>query len=117
LRDYGLGWVLAALFIGSWIGQFLVGWQDFVAEASEHGQTAAVWGESGYIWKFGAQTLENWQSEFLQLLTFMVLTSFLIFRGSPESKDSDEETQNMIRSLHEEISELRRSLEHRDNSV
>lgn len=35
-------------------------------------------------------TFENWQSEFLQLLAFVVLTSVLIHRGSRESKDADE---------------------------
>ena len=34
--------------------------------------------------------MENWQSEFLQLLTFVVLTTFLIHRGSHESRDSNE---------------------------
>jgi hypothetical protein len=36
------------------------------------------------------------QSEFLQLLTFVVLTSFLIHRNSPESRDSDDEMQRSL---------------------
>jgi hypothetical protein len=39
---------------------------------------------------------ENWQSEFLQLLTFVVLTTFLIHRNSHESRDSDDEMQKVI---------------------
>lgn len=38
-----------------------------------------------------ASTFENWKSEFLQLFTMVVLVSFLIHRGSQESKDSDAE--------------------------
>jgi hypothetical protein len=49
---------------------------------------SSVFGDSGYIWEFGSATMENWQSEFLQLLAMVVLTSFLIHRGSAESKSS-----------------------------
>jgi hypothetical protein len=42
---------------------------------------------------------------FLQLLTFMVLTSFLIFKGSPESRDSDDELSTKV----DEILELLRN--------
>lgn len=40
--------------------------------------------------------MENWQSEFLQLLTFVVLTSFLIHRGSHESRDTDDEMKAQL---------------------
>jgi hypothetical protein len=46
----------------------------------------------GVIW----DEAENWQSEFLQLLTFVVLTTFLIHRNSHESRDSDDEMQKVI---------------------
>jgi hypothetical protein len=52
--------------------------------------------------------MENWQSEFLQLLTFVVLTSFLIHRGSHESKDTDEEMMAMLKSIDRRL----RKLEH-----
>ena len=57
---------------------------------------------------FGQATFENWQSEFLQLLTFVALTSFLIHRGSPESKDGDEEMQSKLDAIQEELKQLRR---------
>jgi hypothetical protein len=55
------------------------------------GQEPELLGPSGYVWRWGQATFENWQSEFLQLLAFVVLTSFLIHRGSHESKDGDDE--------------------------
>ncbi len=106
IRNYALGWVLLALFLASWAGQFWTGWEHFVGEAQQQQQTAHLWGQDGYIYEFWDATLENWQSEFLQLLTFMVLTSFLIFKGSPESKDSDEETQALIQNLSDKVDEL-----------
>jgi hypothetical protein len=87
LGNYGLAWVLLALFLVSWVVQTWMGWQQFVAEQSEHGQSAQVFGQDGYVWTWGEATFENWQSEFLQLLSMAVLTSFLIFKGSAESRD------------------------------
>ena len=35
--------------------------------------------------------MENWESEFLQMFFFVVLTAFLYQKGSAESKDPDKE--------------------------
>jgi hypothetical protein len=98
-RDYALGWVLLGLFIVFWIGQTIVGWQEFVAEQTEHGQIAEVFGNGGYVWNWARTTLENWQSEMLQLFAMVALTSFLIFKGSPESKDGDDEMKQTLARL------------------
>jgi hypothetical protein len=95
-RNYNLSIVLAALFLVSWLLQAWTGWMHFAAEQQALGETAEVFGASGYVWRWSEATFENWQSEFLQLLTFVVLTSFLIHRGSHESKDS---TTAMERTL------------------
>src|SRR5687768_319449 len=105
-RDYALGWVLLGLFIVFWIGQTLVGWQEFVTEQTEHGQVARVFGDGGYVWNWARTTLENWQSEMLQLFAMVVLTSFLIFKGSPESKDGDDEMKQTLARLERRIEEL-----------
>jgi hypothetical protein len=70
-RDYNLSLVLLVCFILSWVFQAWTGWREFAAEQAEHHQTAAVFGDSGYIWTFAAATFENWQSEFLQLLAMV----------------------------------------------
>ena len=105
-RDYALGWVLLGLFIVFWIGQTIVGWQEFVAEQTEHGQIAEVFGDGGYVWNWARTTLENWQSEMLQLFAMVALTSFLIFKGSPESKDSDEEMKQTLARLERRLEEM-----------
>ena len=81
MRDRSLGFVLLVLFLGTWAVQGWSGWQEFQAEQTALGETAAFWGGSGYVWAFLQATTENWQSEFLQLLTFVVLTGFLLWRG------------------------------------
>ena len=54
---------------------------------------------------FWASTLENWQSEFLQLLSFVVLTTFLIHRHSHESRDSNDEMAKDIRYIRRKLEE------------
>jgi uncharacterized membrane protein YhaH (DUF805 family) len=105
-RDYGLSIVLFLLFVVSWIGQTISGWVEFAAEQQSHGQAAQVFGSDGYVWMWAQATLENWQSEFLQLLTFVVLTSFLIHRGSHESKDSTEQMQASLDRVERRLQEL-----------
>ena len=105
-RDYALGWVLLGLFVVFWIGQTVVGWQEFAAEQAALGESATVFGESGYVWNWARTTLENWQSEMLQLFAMVVLTSLLIFRGSPESKDGDEEMKQSLARIERRLDEL-----------
>jgi hypothetical protein len=92
-RNYNLSLVLLALFLVSWGLQFLSEMKEVANEAQAHGQ-AFQWSE---FWPhFFSGTFENWQSEFLQLLTFVVLTSFLIHKNSHESRDSDERMEKKI---------------------
>jgi hypothetical protein len=103
LRDYGLSIVLAVLFLGSWLLQSTTGWVEFVAEQQAHGEQAQLFGSSGYFWSWMQSTFENWQSEFLQLFTMVVLVSFLIHRGSQQSKDSDEELRAQLDEMEERL--------------
>ncbi len=93
----GLGYAIATLFVLAWLVHLFTGWQEFVAEQAAHGELASVWGEDGYVWTWLARSFENIMSEFLQLAAFVVLTSYLIFEGSAESKDSDERLEAKAR--------------------
>ena len=105
-RNYSLSLVLAALFLVSWGLQTWMGWVEFVAEQQALGQEADVFGPGGYVWSWGQATFENWQSEFLQLLTFVVLTTYLIHRGSHESKDTDEAMQAQLDRIEQRLAGL-----------
>jgi len=77
------------LFFFSW-GMHLYGsWLDYNAEQQLKGKTAqsviAYLGEPN----FWFETFQNWQSEFLSVLSIVVLTIFLRQKGSPESKPVD----------------------------
>jgi hypothetical protein len=89
-RDYNLSVVLGLLFVASWIGQLITQWFNWVNEQQDHHQPLQV---GAFLWQFWESTLENWQSEFLQLFSFVVLSALCTHRGSAESKDSDEQMQ------------------------
>lgn len=108
-RNYNLSIVLVVLFVFSWVAQTLTGWQEFASEQAQHGQSAQVFGADGYVWSWGKATFENWQSEFLQLLTMVVLTSFLIHKGSAESRDSQDEMQRSLDRIEKHLKELNSS--------
>lgn len=99
-RNYSLSIVLALLFLSSWVGQGLNQWQEFVNHQEEHNQPAEF---NDFMPEFWSATFENWQSEFLQLLSFVVLTSFLNHKGSPESKDSDEQMQSTLNRIERKV--------------
>jgi 4-amino-4-deoxy-L-arabinose transferase-like glycosyltransferase len=105
-KDYNLSIVLLVLFLVSWAVQTWAGWMNFSADQLEHGQAAEFFGASGYVWQWAAATFENWQSEFLQLLTFVVLTAFLIHKGSHESKDTDEEMMALLKRIDQRLGAL-----------
>lgn len=87
LRKWGAVYVLLLLFLGSWIGHFFAELSQFRTEQSAHGQPFA-WSE--YLTAFLASTLENWQSEWLQLVFQAVLllgAKHLIFRVDAEDME------------------------------
>jgi hypothetical protein len=98
-RNFGLSITFATLFLVSWAAQGLAEWASFVDEQRAHGQVARL---SDFWVEFGQSTLENWQSEFLQLFSFVVMSAVLIHHGSSESKDGTErieKTVNEIRAM------------------
>lgn len=65
------------------------------------------------MWPWLKATLENWQSEWLQLLTFVILTAYLIHRGSHESKDTDEKVDAALARIEQKLDGLGARLEDR----
>jgi hypothetical protein len=105
-RNYGLSITLALMFTVSWGLQTWTGWNEFIAEQEEHGQTAEAFGPNGYIWSWGQSTFENWQSEFLQVFVFIVLTTFLVHKQSHESPDTDYDTEAALRRIEAKLGDL-----------
>jgi hypothetical protein len=93
LRENSLTVVMTALFILAVGGQIVSGLSVYNDDQREHGGEAVSLGEYLTTGHFGEAIFENWESEFLQMGLFVVLTVFLRQKGSPESKalEGDEE--------------------------
>jgi len=91
LRNNGLSIVLTLLFLVFLAGQAVAGMYEYNDEQQEHGQPTVDF--AGYLntSHFVEATMENWESEFLQMFFFVVLTACLYQKGSAESKDPDKE--------------------------
>lgn len=90
LRDNGLTIVLILLSAVTMGGMLFSGWAVYDNELVEHGKPQIdllAYGISGH---FLSSLFENWESEFLQMSAYVILTAFLFQRGSAESKDPDE---------------------------
>ena len=86
IRDRALTLVLMALFVLFLMGQFLTGFAEYNDEQAQHGQatiTMTAYLSTGHLWE---ALFENWESEFLQMAVFVLLTTCLIQKGSPESR-------------------------------
>jgi uncharacterized protein DUF6766 len=98
--NFGLGIVLAILFFGTWAFHGVAQWQVFEEEQRVHNQPIEV---SDFIHEFSESTLENWQSEFLQLFSFVVLSALYLHRGSAESRDSEDRMEEMLKEIKKKL--------------
>jgi hypothetical protein len=89
LKHNGLSIAFLALFLGALIGQALTGHVDFNEQQVRHGDPEVSLARYVVSSDFGAAVMENWQSEYLQFTLFILLTVWLLQRGSPESKELD----------------------------
>jgi hypothetical protein len=105
-RDYGLSITLFSLFAISFVLHAVSGWMQYSSEQQQHGQEPTIFGDDGYAWSFGEWTLQNWQSEFLELGVIVVLSSFLIHKGSAESRDSDDEMKELLEKIEAKLDRL-----------
>ncbi|MCF3108312.1 hypothetical protein LL912_05940 [Niabella sp. CC-SYL272] len=81
--------VLLALMCLFWFGQMLTGWKVFSEDQAELGLPAPGFWEYLHSGHFIQATFENWESEFLQMMLYVILTVFLRQKGSAESKSLD----------------------------
>jgi hypothetical protein len=89
-KNNGLTIALLALFLFSILGQFFSGWRVENEELTRHGEAAIGLGAYLIDPAFLSSVFENWESEFLQMSAYVVLTAMLVQRGSAESRDPDD---------------------------
>jgi len=86
LYHNGLSLVFFSLFLISMAGQFFTGFAQHNKERQEEHQPAISMSSYAHSGHFIQATFENWESEFLQMALFVVLTISLRQKGSSESK-------------------------------
>lgn len=91
--QYGYLWVTLVLFLGSLIGHWTFAWHAFVEEQLAHGEAIEV---ASFLVEVLRDTLENWQSEFLQLAWQVAGLAYLFYLGSPQSKEGDDRKEEKI---------------------
>ena len=91
LRNNGLSVTLFGLFLAFQIGLSFVGRQHQNQELADHGQPPVSYGEYVSSGGFLEATMENWESEFLQMFAYVILTAILFQKGSAESKAPGED--------------------------
>jgi hypothetical protein len=90
LRDNSLSLFFLAIFLASVILQSLSGVREFNSHQEMHGEPTLSYWRYLVSSDFGADMLENWQSEWLQFWVFALATVWLVQRGSNESKAPEE---------------------------
>jgi hypothetical protein len=89
-RNNGLTIVLMLLFLATILGQWISGWMVQNEELARHGEETLSLAAFATDAEFLSTVFENWESEFLQMSAYVVLTAMLIQKGSAESRDPDD---------------------------
>ncbi len=92
-KNNGLSIVFLLLFIFSIVGQAITGLKQHNQEMKEEGGHQLNMTQYLTSAHFIEATFENWESEFLQMALFVILSIFLYQKGSAESKDPDEDEE------------------------
>ncbi|HEV7875924.1 MAG TPA: DUF6766 family protein [Nocardioides sp.] len=89
VRESSLSIVFGVLFLAALVGQAVAGWKQVNAEQVAEGLGRLTLPQYLTSADFAVDVAENWQSEYLQFLLYLLLTVWLLQKGSPESKELD----------------------------
>jgi hypothetical protein len=92
-KKKGYLWVTLLLFIFSLALHWIFGWEAFKNDQLAHHQPIIM---ADYLVEMMRDTMENWQSEFLQLIWQVVGLSILWYAGSPASKEGDDRKEEKL---------------------
>ena len=88
-RESSLTLVFFGLLLAALVGQAFTGQAFYNESATAASLPTMSFGEYVTSSQFTVDVAENWQSEYLQFLLFILLTVWLVQKGSPESKPLD----------------------------
>lgn len=96
LKKYSFAWVTLGFLVISLIGHWAFGWFAYIDEQQAHQLPIQV---SSFVIEMLRDTFENWQSEFLQLLWQVAGLTILLYVGSPQSKDSEDRSEEILKAI------------------
>jgi hypothetical protein len=94
LKNNSLSLILFALFAVFLVGQSITGFRHYNEEQQTHQQPEVVYSEFLKSGEFIETVFENWESEFLQMGAYILLTVFLRQKASAESKKLQGDEEN-----------------------
>jgi hypothetical protein len=97
LRQNSLSLVCFGFFAIFVVGLLFTGFRNNNADQRAHNQPELTLGEYATSGAFWEALTENWESEYLQMAAYVVLTVFLVQKGSSESRDPDKESEDVDR--------------------
>ncbi|NES12429.1 MULTISPECIES: DUF6766 family protein [Micromonospora] len=86
LRDNALTVAMLGAFLIFLTLQSVFGWQVHNEELTQYGAAPLSWWAYLGTGHFAEAVFENWESEFLQMGGYVLLTAYLVQKGSAESK-------------------------------
>jgi hypothetical protein len=72
----------------------------YINEQQDHNAAVEI---SDYTYRMLRDTLENWQSEFLQLIWQVAGLAILLYVGSPQSREGDERKEAKLDAILEAV--------------
>lgn len=90
LKENSLSLVFLVMFLGALVGQAFAGWQQLNDQQLAEGFDTVGFADYLTSATFAVAVMENWQSEYLQFLVYVLATVWLLQKGSPESKQLDQ---------------------------
>jgi hypothetical protein len=93
IKYYGYFWVTLGLFIMSISLHWTFAWYSYIQEQIAHKQPTEF---TDYFNQTFRDTMENWQSEFLQLIWQVAGLSILWYVGSAQSKEANDRLEEKV---------------------
>lgn len=90
---YGYLWGTLTLFLVSIAGHWTLAWFAYVNAQTAHAAPVQM---SGFLIEVGRDTLENWQSEFLQLIWQVSGLALLFHVRSPQSAENETRLEEKV---------------------
>ncbi|MFE9206195.1 DUF6766 family protein [Micromonospora sp. NPDC007230] len=90
LRENSLTVAMLGAFLIFLLLQSVFGWQTHNEELTQYGAAPLSWWAYLGTGHFAEAVFENWESEFLQMGGYVLLTAYLVQKGSAESKPEDQ---------------------------